>query len=90
MYLLKVQKRSEKNLFDDDYAISSDFLYKGICCRCNSNEYPQHSLYKEVDKKYAACILKTTESLDCALIGVCVVIRANTVRKMLLMSTHKI
>ena len=36
-------------------------------------------LYKEVDKKYTACNLKTTKSLDCALIGVCVVIRSNTV-----------
>ena len=35
-------------------------------------------LYKEVDKKYTACNLKTTKSLDCALIGVCAVIRSNT------------
>ena len=27
-------------------------------------------LYKEVDKKYTGCDLKTTELLDCALIGV--------------------
>ena len=28
-----MKKRSEKDLFDDDYAIFfSDFLYKGICC----------------------------------------------------------
>ena len=25
-------KRSEKDLFDYDYTIFSDFLYKGICC----------------------------------------------------------
>ena len=36
-------------------------------------------LYKEVDKKYTGCNLKTTKLLDCALIGVCVVIRLNTV-----------
>ena len=36
-------------------------------------------LYKEVDKKYIACNLKTMELLDCLLIGVCVVIRSNTV-----------
>ena len=36
-------------------------------------------LYKEVNKKYAGCNLKTTELLDCALIGVCAVIRSNTV-----------
>ena len=38
-------------------------------------------LYKEVKKKYIGCNLKTTEFLDCALIGVYAVIRSNTVRK---------
>ena len=37
-------------------------------------------LYKETDKKYTVCNLKTTELLDCALIGVCAVIRSNTVK----------
>ena len=36
-------------------------------------------LCKEVKKKYTGCYLKTTEFLDCALIGVCAVIRSNTV-----------
>ena len=36
-------------------------------------------LYKEVDKKYIGCNLKTTKLYDCALIGVCAVIRSNTV-----------
>ena len=36
-------------------------------------------LYKEIDKKYTGCNLKTTELLDCVLIGVCVVIRSNMV-----------
>ena len=40
-------------------------------------------LYKEVDKKYTGCILKTTELLDCVHIGVCVVIKSNTVVKIL-------
>ena len=33
LYLLRIhyKKRSEKDLFDDDYVIFSDFLYKGIC-----------------------------------------------------------
>ena len=35
-------------------------------------------LYKEVDKKYIGRNLKTTELLDCVLIGVCAVIRSNT------------
>ena len=34
-------------------------------------------LYKEIDKKYTSCNLKTIEFLDCALIGVCAVIRSN-------------
>ena len=36
-------------------------------------------LYKEVARKYTCCNLKTTELLNCALIGVCAVIRSNTV-----------
>ena len=36
-------------------------------------------LYKEADKKYTDYNLRTTELLDCALIGVCVVIRSNTI-----------
>ena len=36
-------------------------------------------LRKEVKKKYTGYNLKTTEFLDCALIGVCAVIRSNTV-----------
>ena len=35
-------------------------------------------IHKEVDKKYTNCNLKTTELIDSTLIGVCVVIRANT------------
>ena len=35
--------------------------------------------YKEVDKNYTGCNLKTTELLECVLIGVCVVIRSNMV-----------
>ena len=68
---------------------SSDFLYKSICCRysfklhrqVNAIQMGTHytSLYKEVDKKYTGCKLKTTELLYCALIGVCVVIRSNTI-----------
>ena len=36
-------------------------------------------LYKEVARKYTCCNLKTTELLNYALIGVCAVIRSNTV-----------
>ena len=35
-------------------------------------------LHKKVNKKYTGCN-KTTEFHDCALIGVCAVIRSNTV-----------
>ena len=48
------------------------------------NGYPQHmpSSYKEVDKKYTGCNLKNMELLDCVLLGVCAVIRSNTVLHM--------
>ena len=36
-------------------------------------------LYKEVDKKYTGCNLKSMKLLDCALIGVCAVIKSNMV-----------
>ena len=32
----------------------------------------------KVDKKYTGCNLKTMQLLDCALIGLCAVIRSNT------------
>ena len=38
-----------------------------------------HPATSRCDKKYTGCNLKTTEFLDCALIGVCAVIRSNTV-----------
>ena len=67
----------------------SYFIYKGICCgysfelhgQVDAIQMSTHNicLYKEVKKKYTGCNLKTTEFLDCALIGVCAVIRSNTV-----------
>ena len=72
----------------------SDFVYKSICCGYSfeMHRLQMHRqvdailmgthticLYKEVDKKYTGCNLKTTKLLECALIGVCAVIRSNTV-----------
>ena len=67
----------------------SDFLYKGICCgysfelhrQVDAVQMSTHNicLYKDVKKKYTGCNLKSMEFLDCALTGVCVVIRSNTV-----------
>ena len=37
--------------------------------------------YKEVDKKYTDCNLKTTQLLDCALIGACAVITSNMISR---------
>ena len=56
-------------------------LYRKIPSSTNLLNYPRttYALYKEVDKKDTGCNLKTTELLDCALIGVCVVIRSNMV-----------
>ena len=66
-----------------------DFLYKSICCgysfelhrQVDAIQMGSHNicLYKQVDKKYTGCNLKTMELLDCALIGECAVIRLNTV-----------
>ena len=66
----------------------SDFLYKGICCGYSFELHRQvdaiqmrtHNicLYKKENKKYTGCN-KTTEFHECALIGVCAVIRSNTV-----------
>ena len=36
-------------------------------------------LYKEVDKKYTGCNLKTMELLDYALVEACAIIRSNSV-----------
>ena len=91
IYLLRIhyKKDQKKDLFDDDYVIVSDFLYKGICCghsfelhrQVDAIQMSTHNicLFKKVDKKYTGCNLKTTELLDYALIGVCAVIRLNTV-----------
>ena len=67
----------------------SDFLYKSICCRfsfelqwqVNAIQMCIHNicLFKKVDKKYTGCDQKTTELPDCALFGVCAVIRSNKV-----------
>ena len=67
----------------------SNFIYKGICCgysfelhrQVDAIQMSTHNicLYKEVKKKYTGCNLKTTEFLDCALIGVCALIGSNTV-----------
>ena len=66
----------------------SDFFYKRICFgylfelhwQVDAIQMGAHnSLYKKVDKKYTGWNLKTMELLDCALIGVSVVIRSNTV-----------
>ena len=67
----------------------SEFLYKSICCGYSFELHRQvdaiqmgtHSicLYKEVAKQYTSCNPKSTELFDCALIGVCAVIRSNTV-----------
>ena len=65
------------------------FIYESIYCGYSFELHRQvdaiqmgtHNicLYTEVDKKYSGSNLKTTELLDCALIGVCAVIRANKV-----------
>ena len=86
---LKIDQRRTYQTMLMQFFSSSDFLYKSIHCgylfelhqQVDAIQMGSHNicLYKEVDKKYPGCILKTTELLDCALIGVCAVIRLNTI-----------
>ena len=46
-------------------------------------------LYKEIQRKYTCCNLKTTELFDGVLIGVCAVIRSNTVFTNIVMEQRK-
>ena len=104
MYLLMVYLKKKKNqkrkyLMMIMQFFLSDFLHKCICCGYSFELHRQFDaiqmsthniyLYKEVDKKYTGCNLKslfhnlnlkTTELLDCTFIGVCEVItgRSNT------------
>ena len=81
------------------FILFSDILSKSICCGYSFELHRQvdaiqmgtHNicLYKEVDKMYTGCNLKTTELLDCALIGVCAVIRSNTVHQEKFWINHK-
>ena len=43
IYLIWIhyKKDQKKDLFDDDYAIFSDFLYKSICCEYSFELYRQ-------------------------------------------------
>ena len=79
IYLLKIHyKTDQKKTYL--MMIMRYFLIFFIkaCCEY-SFELHLNCLYKEADKKYTACNLKTTELLDCVLVGVCVVIRSNMV-----------
>ena len=82
-----------KDLSSDTYAmllcfLFSDFLNKSICCghlfelhrQVDAIQMGTHNLflYKEVDKNYTDCNL-ITELLECVPIGICAVIRSNTV-----------
>ena len=59
-----------------------NFLYKSICRQLDAIQMGTHNicLYKDVDKKkYTGSNHKTMDLLDCALIGVCAVIRSDMV-----------
>ena len=85
--------RSANDIFNGAYVMFcnffSDFFSKSICCgysfelhrQVDAIQMDTHNicLYKEVGKNYTDCNLKNTELPDCALIGVCAVIRSNMV-----------
>ena len=72
--------------------ITALHTYESICCgysfelqlhrQVDAIQIGTHNicLYKEVDKKYAGCNLKTSELLDCALIGVCAVTKEYSIQ----------
>ena len=83
-----LKKRSAKDLSNDSYAMFLCVFFLLIFSikhmlwvQVDAFQMATHNicLYKEVEKNYTGCNLKTTEVLDCALIGACVVIRSNTV-----------
>ena len=89
IYLLRAhfKKRKAKDLLDDVYAIFFLVFFikayvMGTHLNCIDKLMGTHNicLYKEVDKKYTGCNLKTTELFDCTLTGVCAVIRLKMVR----------
>ena len=73
IYLLRIHyKKDQKNTYlMVTMQFFSDFLYKSICCGYLFELSRCICLYKEVDKKYTGCNLKTMELLDCMLTGVC-------------------
>ena len=89
------KKRSAKDSSNNAYAMFLSFfcfllfLYENVCCwysfelhrSVDAIQMGNHNicLYKEVDKKYTGCNLKTTELFACVLIGVYAVIRLNLV-----------
>ena len=99
IYLLRHYKKDQKRTYlMMIMRFFSDILYKGICCgysfelhrQVDAIQMSTHNicLYKEVKKKYTGCNLKNTEFLDCKLIGVCVVIRLNTVYQLVKLMPH--
>ena len=82
-------KGSANNLFDDVYAIFFLIFFINLYCgypfelhrQADAIQMDTHNicLYTDVVKNYSDSNLNTTELLDCALIGLCAVIRENTV-----------
>ena len=64
-----------RGIFNDSYAIFSDFLYRSICCLYLlelhqlveeiQTSTDNKCFYKEMDKKYTDCNLKIAKFLDC-------------------------
>ena len=89
MYLHVPTKQDQQRTYLMMYMRYYYFLYKSIFCGYSFELHRQVDaiqmgtqnicIFKAVDKNYTGCNLKTAESLDCALIGVCAVIRSNTV-----------
>ena len=85
----KDQQRTYVMMLMRRFCVFSEFLCQSICYGYSSELHRQvdaiqmstHNicLYNEVDKQYTDCNLKSMELLDCALTGICAVIRFNMV-----------
>ena len=81
----ELKTRSAKDLFDNAHVIFQIFFINlfELLRQVHVIQMGTHKkcLYTEVDRKNTGCNLKITILLDCVLIGVCAVLRLNTVSK---------
>ena len=74
--ILRVHRSAKDSSNDTCVIFFSDFLYKSMCCGYSFEMHRQvDAIQMSTHDIYTCC----NQKLDCSLIGVCVVIRLNTV-----------